>query len=66
MVDPSNTILINTLLPWLQELHKGQDLKVAAKVCKKINQLMLTNNPSSIEYYVEIKEAIDNIKFSIL
>ena len=55
------------LLPWLQELHRSQDIRVATKVRDRISQSMLSDDPSTIEYYIEIKDqAIDNIlKFSI-
>ena len=65
MVDKTNTFLINTLLPMLQQLYKNQDIAVAAKIHDKISQSMLSNDPSSVEYNVEIKEALENVhKFS--
>ena len=56
----NDTFLMDTLLPWLRQLHQTQDIKVAARVLDKISQSMLCDDPSSKEYYVEIKEAIDN------
>ena len=32
----NNTFLINMLLPWLQQLHRTQDIRVAARVLDKI------------------------------
>ena len=58
----SNTFLINTVLPYLQELHKSQDLRVAPRICHWIRQPMLCEDPFSIEDYVGIKEAIENVK----
>ena len=55
-----DTFLIDTLLPWLQQLHRTQDIIVAARVLYKIGQPKLSDDLSSKEYYVEIKEAIDN------
>ena len=59
-VGQNDTFLMDTLLPWLRQLHRTQDIKVAARVLDKISQPMLYDDPSSKEYYVEIKEAIDN------
>ena len=58
----NDTFLIDTLLPWLQQLHRTKDVKVAAKVLDKISQPMLSNDPSSKEYYVEIKEVVENAR----
>ena len=64
---PSNTILIDTLLLCLQELHKIQYVRVAARICHYIGQPMLIEDPYSIEEYVGIKEAIEHAhKFSFL
>ena len=70
-VGQSNTFLIDTLLLCLQELYKSQDIRLVARVCQGISQPMLSEDPSSKEEYVEIKEAIDNAqkffhKFSFL
>ena len=54
---PSDTFLMDTLLPCLEKVHKSQDLKVATGVCLWIGQPMLCEDPSSIEEYIEIKEA---------
>lgn len=55
---------MDTLLPWLQELHRTQDLRVVARVLDKIDQRMLCDDPFSAEY-LEMNEAIDNAhKFS--
>ena len=35
-------------------------MRVAARVFDKIDQSILFDDPSSKEYYVEIKKAIDN------
>ena len=56
----NDTFLMDTLLPWLRQLHQTQDIRVAARVLDKISQPMLYDVLSSKEYYVEIKEAIDN------
>ena len=56
----NDTFLMDMLLPWLRQLHQTQDIRVAARVLDKIGQPMLCDDPSSKEYYVEIKEAIDN------
>ena len=56
----NDTFLIDTLLPWLQQLHRIEDVRVAARVLDKIGQPMLFDDPSSKEYYVEIKEAVEN------
>ena len=58
----NNTFLIDSLLPWLQQLHGTEDVTIAARVLDKINQPMLSDDHSSKEYYVEIKEAIDNAR----
>ena len=64
-VGPFDTFLIDTLLPCLQELRRGHDIRVAARVRDKIGQPMLSDDPSSVEYYIEIKQALDNApKFS--
>ena len=56
----NNTFLIDTLLPWLQQLHKTQDVRVVARVLEKIGQPVFSDDPSSKEYFVEIKEAVEN------
>ena len=56
----NNTFLMDKLLPWLGQLHRFEDVRVAAKVLGKIGQSMLCDDPSSKEYYVEIKQAIDS------
>ena len=61
---PSNMFLIDTLLPWLQQLYRSQNVRVSARIHNKIHQSMLFDEPSSIEYYVEIKDAINNIHSS--
>ena len=58
----NDTFLIDTLLPWLQQLHRAQDVRIAARVLEKIGQPILSDDPSSKEYYVEIKEAIENAR----
>ena len=35
----NDIFLINTLLPWLRQLHRTQDIRVAARVLDKIGQL---------------------------
>ena len=61
----SDTFLMDTLLPCLQKSHRSQDLKVATGVRLWIGQPMLCEDPSSIEEYIKMKEAIDNAhKFS--
>ena len=54
--------LIDTLLPWLQQLHRTEDVRVAARVLERIGQPVLSDNPSSKEYYVEIQEAVENAR----
>ena len=61
-VGQNNTFLIDTLLPWLQQLHRTEDVRVAARVLDKINQPVLSDDPSSKEYYIEIKEAVENAR----
>ena len=56
----NDTFLIDKLLPWLRQLHGFEDVRVAAKVLEKVGQPMLCDDPSSREYYVEIKQAIDS------
>ena len=58
----NDTFLIDTLLPWLQQLHRTQDVRVATRVFDKISQPVLFDDPSSKEYYVEIKEAVENAR----
>ena len=58
----NDTFLVDTLLSWLQQLHITEDVRVAARVHDKIGQPMLSDDPSSKEYYVEIKEAIENAR----
>ena len=67
----SDTFLIHTLLPCLQELHKSHDIRLGARVCQGISQPTLSEDPSRREEYVEIKAAIENAekfsqKFSLL
>ena len=46
-------------------MHRIEDIIIAATVLNKIGQPMLSDDPSNKEYYIEIKEAIDNAhKFS--
>ena len=62
---PSDTFLMDTLLPCLQNVHRSQDLKVGAGVRLWIGQPMMYEDPSSTKEYVEMREAIDNAqKFS--
>ena len=56
----NDTFLMDKLLPWLRQLHGFEDVRVAARVLEKIGQPMLCDDPSSREYYVEIKQAIDS------
>ena len=56
----NDTFLMDKLLPWLRQLHRFEDVRVAARVLDKIGQPMLCDDPSSREYYVEIKQAIDS------
>ena len=58
----NDTFLIDTLLPWLQQLHRTEDVRVATRVLDKIGQPMLSDDPSSKEYYVEIKETVENAR----
>ena len=51
---------MDKLLPWLRQLHGFEDVRVAARVLKKISQPMLCDDSSSREYYVEIKQAINS------
>ena len=67
----SDTFLIDTLLPSLQELHRSHDLRLGARVRQGISRPMLSEDPSRREEYVEIKAAIENAemfsqKFSFL
>ena len=69
--DQSDTFLIDTLLPCLQELHRSHDLRLGARVRQGISRPMLSEDPSRREEYVEIKAAIENAemfsqKFSFL
>ena len=57
---PSNMFLIDMLLPKLHELHRSQDIRVARRIRDKIGQPMLFDDPFSVEYYIEIKQALDN------
>ena len=59
-VGQNDTFLMDMLLPWLRQLHRFEDVRVAARVLDKIGQPMLCDDPSSKEYYVEIKQAIDS------
>ena len=62
---PSDTFLMDTLLPCLQNVHRSQDLKVAAGVRLWIGRPMMCEDPSSIEEYVAMTEALHNAqKFS--
>ena len=67
----SDTFLIHTLLPCLQEMHRSHDIRLGARVRQGISQPMLSEDPSRREEYVEIKAAIENAekflqKFSLL
>ena len=67
----SDTFLIDTLLPCLQELHRSHDIRLGARVHQGISQPMLSEDPSRREEYVEVKAAIENAemfsqKFSFL
>ena len=63
--DPSDIFLMDTLLPCLQNVHRSQDLKVAARVRLWIGQPMMCEDPSSIEEDVAMTEALHNAqKFS--
>ena len=56
---------MDTLLPCLENVHRSQDLKVAARVRLWIGQPMMCEDPSSVDEYVGMREAIDNAqKFS--
>ena len=48
----NDRFLIDMLLPWLRQLHRIQDIRVVARVLDKIGQPMLSNDPSSKEYYL--------------
>ena len=56
----NDTFLMDKLLPWLRQLHRFEDVRVAARVLDKIGQPMLCDDPSNKEYYLEIKQAIDS------
>ena len=63
--DPSDTFLMDTLLPCLEKVHRNQDLKVAIGIRLWIGQPMLSEDPSNTKGYVKIKGAIENAhKFS--
>ena len=67
----SDTFLIDTLLSYLQELHRSHDIRLGARVRQGISRPMLSEDPSRREEYVEIKAAIENAemfsqKFSFL
>ena len=67
----SDTFLIDTLLPCLQELHRSHDLRLGVSVRQGISRPMLSEDPSRREEYVEIKATIENAemfsqKFSFL
>ena len=72
--DQSDTFLIDTLLPCLQELHRSHDIRLGPRVRQGISRPMLpmlSEDPSRREEYVEIKAAIENAekfsqKFSLL
>ena len=59
---PSDTFLMDTLLPCLQNVHRSRDLKVAAGVRLWIGLPMMCEDPSSTEEYVGMREALDNAK----
>ena len=61
-VGQNDMFLIDTLLPWLQQLHRTEDVRVAARVLERIGQPVLFDDPSSKEYYVEIQEAVENAR----
>ena len=62
---PSDTFLMDTLLPCLQSVYRSRDLKVAAQVRPWIGQPMMCEDPSTIEEYVGMREALENAqKFS--
>ena len=62
---PSDTFLMDTLLPCLQNVHRSQDLKVAAGVHLWIGQPMMCEDPSSTKEYIAMTEALHNAqKFS--
>ena len=62
---PSDTFLMDSLLPCLQNVHRSQDLKVAAGIHLWIGQPMMCEDPSSIEEYIAMTEALHNAqKFS--
>ena len=54
--DPSDTFLMDTLLPCLQSVRRSRDLKVAAGVRPWIGQPMMCEDPSTIEEYVGDEE----------
>ena len=56
----NDSFLMDKLLPWLRQLHGFEDVRVASRVIEKIDQPILRDDPSSREYYVEIKQAIDS------
>ena len=58
----NDTFLIDMLLPWLQQLHRTQDVRVAARVLEKIGQPIFFDDPSSKKYYVDFKEAVENAR----
>ena len=57
---PSDTFLIDSLVPCLQKLHRSQDIRLAERIHHKIGQSLLSDNPSSKDEHVKIKEALDN------
>ena len=62
---PSDTFLMDTLLPCLHNVHRSQDLKVATRVRLWIGHPMMCKDPSSTEEYVAMREALYNAqKFS--
>ena len=56
---------MDTLLPYLENVHRSQDLKVATGVRLWIGQPMMYEDPSSADEYVGMRKALDNAqKFS--
>ena len=62
---PSDTFLLDTLLPCLENVHRSQDPKVAAGIRLWIGQPMMCEDPSSADEYIGMTKALDNAqKFS--
>ena len=57
---PSDTFLMDTLLLCLENMHRSQDLKVAAGVRIWIGQPMMCEDPSSADEYIGMRKALDN------